>query len=133
VNTAEVAIPDALVVAVFTPPAKVPAAPLAGAVNVTVTPLTGLPAEFRTVAAKGPAKAVLTLALCGVPPLAIIDAGLAVLLTVKLYVVALDGATNVRGFAVDPSLQLTNTYPLVGEMVTAQLEPAVQGSGVEVM
>src|SRR6266478_2173976 len=48
VNIAEVATPLALVTAVFTPPANVPLAPVcAGAVNVTVTPETGLlPASF---------------------------------------------------------------------------------------
>ena len=67
VNTTDVATPLALVVAVFTPPAKVPLAPVVGAVNVTVTPLTGLlPASF-TVACSEVAKAVLIVALCGVP------------------------------------------------------------------
>src|SRR5215467_8063064 len=50
VRIGAVATPDALVVAVLTPPAKVPLAPLAGAVNVTVTPLTGLLKESNTVA-----------------------------------------------------------------------------------
>jgi len=76
VNTADIATPEALVVAVFTPPANVPEAPLEGAVNVTVTPLTGLPPEFFTVAAKRLANAVLIAALCGVPPLAVIEAAL---------------------------------------------------------
>jgi hypothetical protein len=58
------------VVAVVTPPAKVPLAPLDGAVNVTVTPLTGLLNESFTVACSCVAKAVFTVALCGVPAVA---------------------------------------------------------------
>jgi hypothetical protein len=71
VNTAEVATPLPFVVAVFTPPAKVPPAPVAGAVNVTVTPLVGDP-PVVTVATSGAAKAVPTFALCGVPLVAAI-------------------------------------------------------------
>jgi hypothetical protein len=75
VKTADVAIPCAFVVAVFTPPANVPLAPLAGAVNVTATPLTGLfPASF-TVACSCVGNAVLRLALCGVPAVAVILVG----------------------------------------------------------
>lgn len=48
-NAAAVATPDAFVVAMFTPPAKVPLAPVPGAANVTVTPLTGLPPASFTV------------------------------------------------------------------------------------
>jgi hypothetical protein len=78
VKTAEVATPEALVVAVFTPPANVPLAPLTGAANVTSAPLTGLPPESLTVAASAAAKAVLIPALCGVPLVAVIDDGLPV-------------------------------------------------------
>jgi hypothetical protein len=74
VNVAEVATPLALVVAVFTPPAKVPLAPDAGAVNVTTTPLTGFEPLSSTVATSGNANAVPTVALCGVPLVAAIDA-----------------------------------------------------------
>jgi hypothetical protein len=74
VNTADVATPLAFVVAVFTPPAKVPLAALAGALNVTTTPVTGLlPASF-TVATSGAANAVLIVVFCGVPLIAVIDA-----------------------------------------------------------
>src|SRR5205814_352462 len=52
-----------LVVAVFTPPAKLPLAPLPGAPNVTVTPATGLPPASFTVATSGAANAVLIVAL----------------------------------------------------------------------
>jgi hypothetical protein len=72
VNTAEVATPLAFVVAVFTPPAKVPLAPVAGAVNVTTTPLVGDP-PVVTVATSGAANAALTAALCGVPLVAVIE------------------------------------------------------------
>jgi hypothetical protein len=67
VKTAEVATPLALVVAVFTPPANVPLAPLAGGVKVTNTPLTGLFPESVTVATKGAANAVLIAVLCPEP------------------------------------------------------------------
>jgi hypothetical protein len=50
VNVTDVATPLAFVVAVFTPPANVPLAPLPGAVNVTVTPETGLLDASLTVA-----------------------------------------------------------------------------------
>jgi hypothetical protein len=63
VNTVDVATPDEFVVAVFAPPANVPEAPLLGAVNVTVTPLTPLPPEFFTVTTSGLAKVVLMVAL----------------------------------------------------------------------
>jgi hypothetical protein len=72
VNTGEVATPLALVVAVLTPPANVPLAPVcAGAVKVTVTPLVGVP-PVVTVACSG-VNAVLTATLCGVPPVAVIN------------------------------------------------------------
>src|SRR5260370_8170524 len=58
VNTAEVATPLAFVVAVFTPPANVPLAPLAGALNVTATPTTGLPPPSFTVATTAAPNAV---------------------------------------------------------------------------
>jgi hypothetical protein len=50
VNTTAVAMPAKLVVAVFTPPKNVPLGPDPGAVNVTTTPLTGLPNASVTVA-----------------------------------------------------------------------------------
>src|SRR2546430_1746191 len=67
VNVAAVATPLQFVVAVYTPPAKVPLAPLPGTVNVTTTPLTRLFAASRTVACSGVANAVLTVALCPEP------------------------------------------------------------------
>jgi hypothetical protein len=89
VKIAAVATPEAFVVAVFTPPAKVPLAPLAGAANVTVTPLTGLLEASFTVACKFVANAVLTAALCGVPAVAVMLAGgLATLVSEKLAGVA---------------------------------------------
>src|SRR6266481_7982058 len=76
VNTPEVATPLALVTAVFTPPANVPLAPVcAGAVNVTVTPETGLlPASF-TVTCRVEANAVPTVLLCELPLVAVTLAG----------------------------------------------------------
>ena len=77
VNTDEVAIPLAFVVAcaVAPPPANVPLAPLAGAVNVTVAPLTGFPPLSFTVAWSAVGNAVLMAMLCGVPAVAVIVAG----------------------------------------------------------
>src|SRR5258708_4270911 len=71
VKTAAVATPCALVVAVFTPPANVPLAPLAGAVKLTVTQPTGLFRESFTVACSCVANAALTVVLCGVPAVAV--------------------------------------------------------------
>jgi hypothetical protein len=70
-----VATPWALVVAVFTAPANVPLAPLVGAVNVTVTPLIGLLPVSFTMAWSWVANAVLIVALCGVPAVAVMLAG----------------------------------------------------------
>ena len=52
-------------------PLKVPLAPLVGAAKVTVAPLTGLLFESLTVACNAVAKAVPSVALCGVPPVAL--------------------------------------------------------------
>src|SRR5215472_10066472 len=76
VNTAAVATPEAFVVAVVTPPANAPLAPLPGAAKVTVAPLTGLLRESLTVACSCTAKPELTVALCGVPAVAAILAGM---------------------------------------------------------
>jgi hypothetical protein len=64
VKVDEVATPLALVVSVsvLVPPAKVPLAPVAGAVKTTKAPLTGDP-DMVTVATRGVAKAVLSAAL----------------------------------------------------------------------
>ena len=75
-NTAEVATPDALVAAVVTPPAKVPLAPLPGAVKVTTDPLpTGFPFESFTVATRGAENAVPSMALWPDPLVIVMDAG----------------------------------------------------------
>ena len=71
-------------------------APLAGAVNVTVTPATGLFPASRTVACSAVANAVLTTALCGVPAVAAHTGRRpAVLVNVKLAGVATPGAVAV--------------------------------------
>ena len=70
----DLASPDASVTAVFTPPAKVTSGALPEGVNVTVTPLTGLELESRTIADKGRPNGVFTCAVCGVPPVAVIEA-----------------------------------------------------------
>ena len=67
VKIAEVATPLPLVVAVLTPPAKVPLAPLAGGVNVTTTPLTGLLLASVTSATSGAPNAALIVADCPDP------------------------------------------------------------------
>src|SRR5436190_1962440 len=60
-------------------------APLPGAPNVTVTPLTGLLKLSVTVAWNAVPKAVFTVVLCGVPPVALIVAATpAVLVRLKL-------------------------------------------------
>ena len=75
VRAAEVATPLTSVMAVFAPPANVALAPLAGAVNVTVTFATGFPPPSATVTTSGALNVVLTTASCGVPLLAVIVAG----------------------------------------------------------
>src|SRR6202048_3063054 len=74
-NVGEVATPDAFVmaVAVLPPPTRGALGPVEGAVKETITPLSGLPPASFTIAASGLANAVLTEALCGVPPIAVID------------------------------------------------------------
>lgn len=59
VNICDVAMPDALVTAVLTPPAKVPVAPVAGALKITVTPETGALAASLTATLSGKPNAVL--------------------------------------------------------------------------
>jgi len=69
-------MPLALVVAVaVVDPLKVALAPEAGAVKVTVTPLRGLLFTSFTVACSAVARTVLMAALCGVPAVAVILAG----------------------------------------------------------
>src|SRR5712671_4993203 len=68
-------MPDAFVVAVFSPPANVPPGPEAGAAKVTVMPLTGFPLPSFTSAAKGAPNTVLIVADCGVPLLGVMEAG----------------------------------------------------------
>jgi hypothetical protein len=84
VNTADVATPFAFVIAVSTPPANVPLGPVcAGAVNITVTPVSGFPPASLTVAMSVAANAASIGALCGVPLDAEIE-GDAVAVTVTL-------------------------------------------------
>jgi hypothetical protein len=99
VNVTEVATPLAFVVAVLTPPAKVPLAPEAGGVKVTTTPLTGLFPASVTVATRGAANAVLIVAVCGVPLVAVtLAAGPAVLVKAKFAeVVPVALATTLYG------------------------------------
>jgi hypothetical protein len=89
VSTADVAIPCVLVVAVVTPPAKVPFAPLvpAEAVKVTETPATGFLDASVTVACNGVVKEVPTVAVCGLPAVTAIAAGGPALLVSEKLVV----------------------------------------------
>ena len=85
VRAGAVATPLLLVTAVaVAEPLNEALAPLAGAVKVTVTPFIGLLPASVTVACKAVAKAVFTAALCGVPAVAVMPAGDAVLFRVKL-------------------------------------------------
>ena len=65
--------PDPEVAATVVGPLNVPLAPLAGAAKVTVTPLRGLLFESFTLACRNDAKAAPMFALCGVPPVALIE------------------------------------------------------------
>ena len=77
-------------------PLKLALAPVVGAVNVTVTPPTGLLPASRTVACSAVANAVLIAALCGVPAVAVtLAAAPAVLVRLKLAGVATPGADAV--------------------------------------
>jgi hypothetical protein len=76
VNAGAVAIPLALVIAVAVyDPLKVALAPVEGAVNVTVTPLSALLFTSFTVACSAVAYTVLTVALCGAPAVALMLKG----------------------------------------------------------
>jgi hypothetical protein len=91
VNAAD-ATPDPFVatVIVAVPLVKVPDAPLPGAVNVTLTPATGLPPPSFTVTASAFANAVPAAVDCGVvPAFAVIDVAVpAVFVSEKFTVVS---------------------------------------------
>jgi len=98
VNAVEVATPAVFVVSISVTVvfAKVPLAPVAGAVNVTIAPLTGFWPLSKTVATRGAANAALTAAVCGVPLVATIAAGdPVVLMRVKLAGVGTSGTVAV--------------------------------------
>ena len=71
VSTGDVAMPFAPVVTVGAPE-KLPLGPVAGTLNVTGTPLTGLPTESVTKACNGAANTWDTIVICGVLPTAAI-------------------------------------------------------------
>jgi hypothetical protein len=77
VKTGEVAMPEVLVftVAVIPPPANVPLAPEAGALNVTLAPEIALPLASVTVATNGLPKGWFTCALWPLPDVGVILAG----------------------------------------------------------
>lgn len=76
VSSPDVATPEALVTAVM-PPAMVALAPLPGTVNVTVTPLTALLPESRTVAERTVPNWALITALWPEPLVTLMEAGAA--------------------------------------------------------
>ena len=78
-------MPLALVIAVaVADPLKVAVAPVEGAVNVTVAPLTGSLFASFTVACRAVVNAVLTVVLCGAPAVAVtLAAGAVVLVSEK--------------------------------------------------
>src|SRR5260221_497676 len=91
----EVAVPLALVVSVsaVVPFAKVPLAPVEGAENVTATPLTGFWPLSKTVTTRGVVNAVLMGALCGVPLVAVTEAGAPVVLVRLKFAARITPAT----------------------------------------
>jgi len=137
------ATPLALVVAVavsppFVPPVKVPLAPVEGAVNVTVVPLTRFPSTSFTVAVRLAPKALLIVALCGVPEVAAMVAGAPALLVrekeafvdtpvteaVTLYAPATVLAVNAAAVATPLELVVAVTVvPLFVPPVNAPLAP----------
>ena len=60
-------MPVKSVTAVFMPPANVTLAPLAGARNVTVAPITGFPLPSVILATRGAANPLLITVVCGAP------------------------------------------------------------------
>jgi hypothetical protein len=133
VKTAEVATPDALVVAVVTPPAKPPLAPLPGAAKVTVAPPTGLPPESVTVACKVEANAVLIAALCGVPPVDVMWAGVPGF-TVKVAVACWIPVCTVMvlGPVAAALLMLMFAVALVGLLTVRKPEPPAAAPATEI-
>ena len=87
----DVATPEAFVAVVTAsaPPAKVPLAPLPGAVKVTFTPApTRLLPASRTVALRGDAKGELTGVVWPEPAVAVIDAGAPAVLVMEKFTAA---------------------------------------------
>src|ERR1041385_498051 len=112
-----VATPLPLVVAVVVvnPPLNVPLAPLAGAVNVTVTPLSRLLLASFTVAEKAVPKVVFTVVLCEAPPVAVMlagGAGTGAGVPVESSKGPMSGAAPQYGQAELASLKLLRTTPL---------------------
>jgi hypothetical protein len=85
------------------PFANVPEGAVAGAVNVTATPLSGLPKLSDTVATSGLANAVLITALCGVPLVAVIEKG-GPAKFVRMKLAAADAAATVAPTSADPAI-----------------------------
>lgn len=127
VNAVAVATPLASVVAivVFVALANVPLAPLAGAVNVTVTPGTGLLLASLTVTASRVEKAVVTFADCGVvPALALICVAVpGLFVREKLAVVAEPAAATILKAPLIALAVITAEVARPEEFVIAVLTP----------
>jgi hypothetical protein len=124
VTTTEVATPDALVVAVFTPPANVMLAPEPGGAKVTVAFGTAFPPASVTVATRGLVNAVFSDALCPLPLLTTIFAAApAVLVSEKLAVVAVpDEATILKAPLIELAVRAADVAN-PEEFVTAVFTP----------
>jgi hypothetical protein len=130
-NAADVAMPEAFVAAVVTPPPNAPLAELLGVLKVTVAPRIGLEFESLTTTTSGAANAVLTWVLW-FPPLtpAIVGGPVATgALTVTLAVVTAILAP-LAWIAVDPyETPVTGTFTFVapGPMTTVDGTVATLG------
>jgi len=79
------------VIAVFIESENPALGPLPGAENVTSTPLSGFPNESNTAASRTAPKNVFTIALCGVPPTAVMLAGVPGVLVRRIMDLACPG------------------------------------------
>jgi hypothetical protein len=107
VNVGAVATPEPSVVTVAEAE-NVPLAPLPGGAKVTLTSGTGLLAASTTVALNGAAKAVLTVALCPLPEVTVIEVGTWFTVTVSVFEVA--------GLAAPAPEATAVLFTLVGEL-----------------
>ncbi len=133
VNVAEVAIPEALVTAVVTPPANVPLAPPPGAANVTVTPLSGLDPESFTMTTSGAPNAALTAAVWADPLITATVAGppLTGALTVTFADISAMFAPLAWMTVVPPESPVTGTFMLLTPALMNTVDGTVATPGFE--